>query len=324
MIHDWLDTVNEWLATGQPVALATVTDTWGSSPRGVGSKMVIAADGTMHGSVSGGCVEGAVMEEALQVLAEGRPRLLTYGVTTDQAWAVGLSCGGTVRVFVEPIRREWWRVLADAVRQHHSLTMATALTGDAFGAKTLYADDGAIVYSDTPQQSPNDAHVFVDSLTPPPHLVMVGGVHVAVHLAAFALQMGWRVSLIDPRPTFASRDRFPDVHAIYHDYPDDVLPSLHPNPQTFVAVLSHDPKIDDPAIISALGYDVAYVGVLSSRRTHAERLQRLQAHGISTHTLSQLQTPIGLNIGARTPQEIALSIMAELVNTHRKGQRIGL
>lgn len=330
---DILDTVDLWIQQKRRVALATVVETWGSAPRRVGAKMAVTSDMAMVGSVSGGCVETAVIEEALNGLEDGKPRLLTFGVSDDEAWDVGLTCGGKISVFVEPLDVKWWKAVADDVRSNHIAATITVLEGDAAGQKALVDASGDIEYAspaldaqvsatfaqaaDSRLQSGRTEAaaqpVMVDLHQPRPHLIIIGGVHVAMPLQKFAREVGFRVSLVDPRQVFATQERFPEVDSISHSYPDKALPQLGLDKNTYIAVLTHDPKIDDKALITALPTNVPYVGVLSSSRTHEKRLQRLAETGLTQAQMDRIRTPIGINIGAQTPEEIALCILAEIV-----------
>lgn len=338
---DILETMNRWLAEERNVALATVAKTWGSAPRREGSKMgvngdmgrVDAAPPSMIGSVSGGCVEGAVVEEALAGLRDRKPRLLKFGVADDMAWEVGLTCGGSIEVFVEPLNSLWWDALAElAMNDKYGVTV-TLMEGERIGEKVLLDGAGEVLY-----RSPNlsdellsamkaiaadtnksgvtilgDARVMVDMQVERPHLILIGGVHVAIPLQAMARQVGFRVSIVDPRAAFASEERFPDVANILHSYPDKALPQLGLDRSTYLAVLTHDPKIDDKALIAALPANIPYVGVLSSGRTHLQRVARLKEAGVSDELMAQIRTPIGIDIGANTPEEIAVCILAEII-----------
>ncbi|MBZ0308776.1 MAG: XdhC family protein [Anaerolineae bacterium] len=318
-----IEKVDSWLAEGRTVALATVVDTWGSAPRGIGAKMAVTADMAMIGSVSGGCVENAVIQEAVESLSEGKPRLLNFGVSDDSAWNVGLACGGKITVFVEPVDQNWWRLLTDHIRQNVPVVTVTLLEGDSAGQKILVGEK--LLYStvDDPEKMRQVAHeqpqsmrvgdMLVEVHNPRPRLIIIGGVHVAIPLQLFATQLGFEVILIDPRRAFASPERFPGIKQVYHSYPDKALPQVGLTRDTSIAVLTHDPKIDDLALQTALPADVAYVGVLSSKRTHERRMERLTKAGLEPHLLDRIHTPIGINIGAKTPEEIALSIMAEIV-----------
>ncbi len=330
---DILATVDEWLNEGRKVALATVVSTWGSSPRQAGAKLAAASDMAMIGSVSGGCVETAVVQEAIDSLNDGKPRLLNFGVSDDTAWEVGLACGGQIAVYVEPLDVDWWRIAAEHVRQDRRLTTVTVVSGDLAGQKAAFDDSGAQVYATARLDS--DLHrafakaaseqqhtgrttlfgqdVLVDVYHARPRLVIVGGAHVAMALKDFAHKLGFRVVLIDPRKAFATSERFPDVELISHKYPDKVLPDLGLTADTYLAILTHDPKIDDPALRVALPSPAPYIGILSSRRTHQKRVERLTAAGLDPSLLQRIRVPIGLEIGAQTPEEIALCIMAEIV-----------
>jgi xanthine dehydrogenase accessory factor len=324
---DILKTVNQWLAEGQRVALAIVAETWGSAPRQQGAKMAVTPDLAMIGSVSAGCVEGAVIEEMQAALKSGNGKLLSFGVGDETAWEVGLTCGGNIKVYVEPLNVEWWRAACDLVTQDKRATTITVINGEKSGQKVLYDESGEIVFStgdmaladmiDTYQKSGlsvlGDYEVMVDVHRPRPHLIIIGGVHIAMPLQGFARQVGFRVSIVDPRRAFATAERFPEVSAILHQYPDKALPELGLDEDTYLAVLTHDPKIDDPALITALPSSAPYIGVLSSSRTHEKRSARLAEKGITAELLSRVNTPIGIDIGAKTPEEIALCILAEIV-----------
>ncbi|MFN8375125.1 MAG: XdhC family protein [Anaerolineae bacterium] len=327
---DILETVDKWLREDRRIALATVVETWGSSPRQAGAKMAIDQNMAMVGSVSGGCVETAVVQEALKALKDGKPRLLNYGVSDDTAWDVGLACGGKIAVYVEPLNAEWWRAAANLVRQDQAIKSAIVLQGDNAGQRILMSADGVIFNSASEalqvvltdaltnrsvsgRTDIGETNIMLDVYQPRPRLVIVGGAHVAIALKNFAHQLGFRVVLIDPRKAFATKERFPDVELVSHQYPDKALAALGITPETYVAVLTHDPKIDDPALITALPSNARYIGVLSSRRTHEKRIARLTEAGVDPQLFGRIHIPIGLEIGAKTPEEIALCIMAEVV-----------
>ena len=331
-MREIITSVDAWLAAGEEIALATVVSTWGSSPRGVGAKLAIRADMTMAGSVSGGCVENAVIEAALETLTSGKAQLLDFGVSDDDAWEVGLTCGGRISVFVEPLDAIWWQMARAAALADDTLTTLTALSGPVIGAKALRLADGGVRHKPGAETTAAlfqqaeladggparrlqlEGHdVLVDVIRPRPRLIIVGGVHVAIPLVALAEQLGFRVALVDPRAVFANSERFPNVETIEQRYPEQSLAAIGLDANSYVAVLTHDPKIDDGALRAALPSAAPYVGVLSSRRTHAKRLERLRAAGLSEGQLARIRTPIGLDIGARQPEEIALAIMAEII-----------
>jgi xanthine dehydrogenase accessory factor len=330
---DILDTVDQWIVQNRPVALAIVVETWGSAPRGIGSKMAVTGDMAMIGSVSGGCVETAVIEQALEILEDGKPRLLHFGVSDDTAWEVGLTCGGKISVFVEPLDTRWWQIVTAEIRANRPAATVTIMEGANAGQKALFDGSGSALYASPALEPENcvelaqaaqsknrsgraevvERHVMVDLHFPRPHLILIGGVHVAMPLQAFARQVGFRVSVIDPRDVFATEERFPEVETILHSYPDKALPQLGLDRNTYVAVLTHDPKIDDKALTTALPSPAPYVGVLSSKRTHDLRVQRLREAGLSQEQIDRIHTPIGIDINAQTPEEIALCILAEIV-----------
>ena len=330
---DILATMNRWLAEERAVALATVVKTWGSAPRREGSKMGITREPAMIGSVSGGCVEGAVVEEAVAGLRDGRPRLLKFGVADDMAWEVGLTCGGSIEVFVEPLDSIWWDAVAELAENDIFGVTVTVMDGDLIGEKVLLDATGNVLYktgsladdllaslktaaaksSKSGITTLGETRVMVDLQVERPHLILIGGVHVSIPLQKMAAQVGFRVSIVDPRSAFASRERFPQVANILHSYPDKALPQLGLDRSTYLAVLTHDPKIDDKALITALPANIPYVGVLSSGRTHRQRVARLKEAGLSDDLIAQIRTPIGIDIGASTPEEIAVCILAEII-----------
>ncbi len=334
-MRDVVDTIQTWLHAEHPVALATVVATWGSAPRQIGARMGINDQLHMVGSVSGGCVETAVAHAALETLADGGHRLLTFGVADDTAWEVGLACGGQISVFVEPLDQIWWQVVAQQIVNDHAFATALILEGPTAGLKVavnaesviystlalppeqrdaLAAAARAALVAGIPQRvSVGALDVFVDVCLPRPHLYIIGGSHIAVPLSSMARLLDFKVTLVDPRAAFATPERFPAVDAISHQYPDELFAASGLHRQSYIAILSHDPKIDDPALRVALSANVPYIGILSSRQTHTRRLERLAAAGVDRALLHQIRTPIGLAIGARTPEEIALAIMAEIV-----------
>jgi xanthine dehydrogenase accessory factor len=289
----------------------------------------------MTGSVSGGCVEGAVVGEAIDGLEDRQPRLLNFGVADDVAWDVGLTCGGKISIYVEPLDRAWWEIAADHVKQDRPMVTALILSGDSAGGKVLVDDTGVVYASNllAPAQRDDlatvaqlalirrnpyranvgDLDVFFDVYQPRPRLILIGGAHVAMALKNYALSLGFRVILVDPRKAFATPERFPDVELISHEYPDKALPKIGLTSESYIAVLTHDPKIDDSALKVALPSPAAYIGVLSSSRTHEKRLERLTNAGVDPVLFSRIRTPIGIDIGAQTPEEIALCIMAEII-----------
>ncbi len=287
MIDEALAALLSWHAQGRDVALATVIGVTGSAPRQPGAHLAVAGDASMAGSVSGGCVEGAVVQEAQRVLRDGTPRRLHYGISDEMALDVGLMCGGEIDVVVEP---------ADA-----------AILEFARRAEDGEATSRAVALSD-----------FVDRATPPPRLWVVGAGHVAEHVVAIAARAGFRPVVVDPRRLFAAQDRFAGAEVVVA-WPDRVFADVELGAADFVVVLSHDPKIDEPALLAALRGEAAYVGAIGSRKAQADRRRRLLADGVGEERLARLHAPIGLDLGGRDPGEIAVAIVAELVSErHRR------
>lgn len=336
--------LQEWVQKGLPVALATVIETWGSAPRRVGAKMAFTLAGQVAGSVSGGCVEGAVIESGLEVLATGRPRLLIFGVTDETAWEAGLPCGGSIRVFVEPLQPDHFWFLCDALDRDApagSLTIvdgpeggvgrklsfspgaATPLVGDDLGAQAMAAlrvsvEAGRPARLKLEAGSGESVDVFVDVIPSSPTLVLVGGVHIAQAMAQLAKALGYRTVVIDPRRIFGTRERFPDVDRLVQAWPDQAFSEFPLTAHSAVAILTHDSKIDDPALLAALRSPAFYIGALGGREAQVKRRQRLLAAGVSEEALARLHAPIGLPIGAESPEEIALSVMAEIVAAQKR------
>lgn len=308
-----------WHRAGRGVAIATVVQTWGSAPRPVGSQLVIDADGAMEGSVSGGCVEGAVILEAIDAVMDGKPRLLDFGVSDDDAFAVGLACGGKIKVLVEPVGRalpvEILERLVSARDKNTPVAYVTDLESggpklvpDSFYPERFRLDQSGVE---------EDGRTFVAIHNPPLRLLIVGAVHIAQPLVAMAQACGYAPVVIDPRPGFAAASRFPG-QVIVDDWPDAALRALKIDARTAVVTLTHDPKLDDPAIVTALESPAFYLGCLGSTRTHAKRVLRLKEVGFTDAEIGRIHAPVGLDIGGRQPGEIALSIMAEITRTLRK------
>ena len=336
-MKDILPELERWFAAGEPVALATVVATWGSSPRGVGAKMGILADGRMVGSVSGGCVEGAVIEAGQESLQTGRPRLLHFGVADETAWEVGLACGGEIDVFVQPLGQAEFNALRIAEDRSAPQAILVAIGGNEalLGARWLWdGSPGSIPEEFKPVvRQAIEGHrsrraelpalgveIFIEIVKPDPQLIIVGGVHIAIALARIARVMGYRTVVVDPRRAFGSEERFAGVARLVQAWPDAALEGLQIDLSTAVAVLTHDPKLDDPALMVALRSEAFYIGALGSRTTQARRRARLLKAGLTEEQLDRLHGPIGLDIGAQTPEEIALAVMGEMVSV-RSGLR---
>ncbi|MFL5272395.1 MAG: XdhC family protein [Anaeromyxobacteraceae bacterium] len=326
-----LEKLLAWADAGEGVALAAVMETWGSAPRRPGSLLAVSAGGDFAGSVSGGCVEAAVIEAAQGVIAGGAPRVLDYRVTNERAWEVGLACGGSLRVYVERPERALVARLLHAVAAKDAVVLATDVaTGSGrlvrpprpepdlapalveAAREALARDRSALV------ETPAGA-VFLRVFNPPVRLVVVGAVQIAQALVPMARLAGYDVLVVDPRRAFASAERFPGVD-VETDWPDVALGRLGLDARTAVVTLTHDPKLDDPALAAALRSEAFYVGCLGSKKTHAARCERLTEAGFTQRDLARLRGPAGLPIGAVSPGEIAVAVLAQLVETlHRPG-----
>lgn len=315
----------DWHRAGQGAVLATVIETWSSAPRPVGSQLAISGQGAFIGSVSGGCVEGAVVIEAAEALAEGRPRIVTYGVADEDAFAAGLACGGRIRILIEPLGTTGPALSPDllaalTVPRQTALALVTDLqdwTRQLVTPRTeagTEADIDARLQSDTSGLTEDGRFVLVRNT--PLRLIVIGAVPVAAPLVSMAESCGYSVHLIDPRTSFAAADRFPN-RQVLDSWPDEALRQLGPDARTAIVTLTHDPKLDDPTLTVALQSPAFFIGCLGSRRTHAKRLDRLAALGFDPLTLDRLQGPVGLDIGAVTPAEIAVSILAAITQALR-------
>ena len=325
--EDILGAALGFLGRGQRGALATVVTTWGSSPRPVGSLLAVAEGGAFTGSVSGGCVEGAVVSEADAVIKSAAPKLLTFGISNEQAWDVGLACGGKVEIFVAPLAGSEGALdrIAEAQRAQRGAVLATDLAsgratalieGDGAGGALADAAQAALTDDVSRTVEVGGKTVFLNVFGPPRRLALVGAVHIAQALAPMAALAGYAVTIVDPRSAFATEARFPGV-AIVHDWPDEALAAFKPDRRTAVITLTHDPKLDDPALAAALRSDAFYIGALGSRKTHAARLARLKEQGFGDADIARIHGPVGIAIGAVSPAEIAVSILAEVTRDRR-------
>ncbi|MCZ2811099.1 MULTISPECIES: XdhC family protein [unclassified Modestobacter] len=349
-MRDVLDDLVGWWQAGETVGVGTVVGTWRSAPRPAGASMLVGPDGTAVGSVSGGCVEGAVYAEAQDVLASGEPTLERYGVSDDDAFAVGLTCGGILDVYVEAISRESFPELGDvaaSVGAHEPVAVVTCVKGPAdrlgkrlvlwpdrasgtLGAQRLddaVADDArgmlaagrtaTLTYGHDGERRGDELTLFVSSFAPPARMVVFGAIDFAAAVARVGSFLGYRVTVCDARPVFATARRFPDADEVVVEWPHKYLQAQVDagalDERTVLCVLTHDPKFDVPLLEVALRLPVAYVGAMGSRRTHDERLARLREAGLTEDELVRLASPIGLDLGARTPEETAVSIAAEII-----------
>ena len=337
--HDRIpETALAWHQAGKGAALATVLQTWGSAPRPVGAQLAVSGSAEITGSVSGGCVEGAVVAEALDVLEDGPARAMEFGVSDDDAFAVGLACGGTIRILVEPVGAvlspELLAELVAARAERRPVAVETRLPEFAPGAVSrlgpvshdLLGYEAAPARFDAEKSGfdPEDPARFLAIHNPPLRLAIVGAVHISQPLAAMAREAGYDVTVIDPREAFANPERFPRDRLV-HDWPDAALSAHGLDIRTAVVLLTHDPKLDDPALKLALASPCFYIGALGSTRTHAKRVSRLSEAGFTAEEIARIDAPIGLDIGAKSPAEIAIAVLAEMTERLRRpGTRPGL
>ncbi len=333
-----------WWRAGESVGMGTVVGTWKSSPRQPGAAMLVGPQDVAVGSVSGGCVEGAVFELAAEAREGAGPRLQRYGVSDDDAFAVGLTCGGIIDVFVERVDRESFPELEDVARdvdEGRPVAVATVLDGDRPGRRLVVRPDetsgtlGSTRFDDAVRDDArgllaqgrtelmhygadgerrgDDVTVFVASFAPRPRMIVFGAIDFAAAVARIGAFLGYRVTVCDARATFATPKRFPDADEVVVEWPHRYLERTEVDERTVLAVLTHDPKFDVPLLEVALTLPVAYVGAMGSRRTHEDRLARLRERGVGEELIARLHSPVGLDIGARTPEETAVSIAAELI-----------
>ena len=303
-MREVLQEIKDWTAAGDKVAIATVVETWGSSPRPLGSKMVVTRSGKMAGSVSNGCIEGAVFEEAQKVLKSGQPKLAAFGVADDVAFEVGLACGGHIEVMIQPVTPEHLKLI-DLIEEARPAELRTNLES---GEVKLH--EGA------PQvdQSVREGDWFVEPHLRAPHMVIIGAIHIAIPLHRLAKLMGYRVTVVDARAKFATKERFPDADELIVAWPDEAMARLTLDNSTYVVILTHDPKFDLPALRSVLGKEVGYIGAIGSRKTNQNRFDALRAEGFTEEQLARVHGPIGLDLGGRGAEETALAIMAEVTS----------
>ena len=359
-MRDILDQIVKWWDAGETFGLATVVRTFSSAPREPGAALAVSAEGEVVGSVSGGCVEGAVYELSGEVIANGEPMLQRYGISDDTAFSVGLTCGGIIDIFVEPVSRESYPELgeiAGAVRAGEPVAVVTVIEGPGkIGARrviwpaegeppasqpaagmplatgTLGSGDrldqavdddargmlaqgltGVRHYGAAGERRMDELSVFVQSFSPPPRMLVFGAIDFAAAVARIGKFLGYRVTVCDARPVFATTTRFPDADEVVTDWPHRYLSGVTTDERTVICVLTHDPKFDVPVLEVALRAPAAYIGAMGSRRTHEDRLDRLREAGMSEEELARLRSPVGLDLGARTPEETAVAIAAELI-----------
>ncbi len=331
MIDDIHSKTLEWINAGHQVAIATVISTKGSSPRPVGSQMVAADNGAFIGSISGGCAEGAVVAELLDIIGHGKSKRFTLNINQNQLQPISLTCGGEIEVFLEKVSDVTW--LKKLIELSQTGQGASICTDLETGNKTIVpftttdhdSEHGSQFVQAVDHIRSNgknfivkiaDRNCFFQAIQPPLQLIVVGAVHSAQQLTAMAQAHGYIVTLIDPRNDFATKSRFPNINII-EAWPVAAIKQIQLDKRTAIVVLSHDPKLDDPALKEALASDAFYIGALGSKKTHAGRIQRLQKLGFSKSVLGRICGPVGISIGAMTPEEIAVSIMAEIIQKYR-------
>ena len=329
-MKDVLDTLARWRSEDERIAFATVIAVHGSAPRDEGATMLVTASGKVAGSVSGGCVEGAVTQEAQEVLGGAPPRVVRYGIDRDMMWDVGLSCGGTIEVLVAgddprialPERQQSVALCVVARGPHavgrQRLVRAGGASDGTTGDRELdeLIDDtarAALSSGSAKLHAIGEHEVFIAPLLPDPQLIIVGAVHIAVALCDLAAKAGFAVTVIDPRERLNNRERFPAAQRLAVGWPEDELERIPLDENTYVAVLTHDEKFDDPTLERVLRRPVRYVGAIGSKKTQALRRQRLEAAGFPSPVLDAVHGPIGLDIGAQSPHEIAVAILAEMI-----------
>ncbi|MCW2945991.1 MAG: XshC-Cox1 family protein [Actinoallomurus sp.] len=344
-MRDVLRDIGKWYDEGETFGLATVVNTFRSAPRPPGAAMAVSRQGEAVGSVSGGCVEGAVYELAQEVLESGRPVVRRYGVTDDDAFAVGLTCGGILDILVEPVGPASFPVFGEVVasiERHEPVAVATVIEGPGeIGARRVVWGDrsaghlgvdrldaavdddargmlaqgatGVRRYGRHGERRLDELAVFVHSFAPPPRMLVFGAIDFAAAVARVGKFLGYHVTVCDARPVFATAKRFPEADEVVVKWPHKFLAEADVDERTVICVLTHDPKFDVPLLEVALRTSAAYVGAMGSRRTHDDRLERLREAGMTEEEIARLRSPIGLDLGARTPEETAVSIAAELI-----------
>ncbi|MDX1438116.1 MAG: XdhC family protein, partial [Anaerolineales bacterium] len=332
-MNDILPDLNRWNSEGRAIAIATVVNTWGSAPRAAGAKMGMTADSEISGSVSGGCIEGAVVEAGLTVIKSGRPQRLHFGVADETAWEVGLACGGEIDVFVQPLGGDIYAALRRSIEQEQLISRAVIVDSppELLGAEVVVYPDGTTVgdlppglhervvdkaiqelredpsrphakrYVESIPSSSDEVEILVEVYPPPPALIIVGGVHMSIILVSLANSLGFRTVVIDPRRAFGSAARFDHADALYQTWPQEAFEEIQINESTAITMLTHDPKIDDPALHVALESPAFYIGALGSGKTQKKRHERLLQAGFEAEKINRIQGPIGLPLGGRNP-----------------------
>ena len=314
-MREVLDELNQWTRDGEEVAIATVVETWGSSPRPLGSKMLVTRSGKMAGSVSNGCIEGAVFDEAQKVLKSGEPKVAAFGVTDDVAFEVGLACGGHIEVLIQPLNSAHEELIGMLNRNEAGTLRTNLVTGKTNAERGLPAGT---------ELARREGDFFVEPVRRPAHLVIIGAIHIAIPLHRLAKLMGYRVTVIDARAKFATKERFPDADELIVAWPDEAMAKVAIDPSTYIVILTHDPKFDLPALRSVLGKEAGYIGAIGSRKTNEKRFAALRKEGLSEDDIAEVHGPIGLDLGSRGAEETALGILAEITAVRFGGSGISM
>jgi xanthine dehydrogenase accessory factor len=345
-MREIIESLRSWFNSGQDFTIATVTRTWSSAPRPIGAVMAVSNTGEIVGSVSGGCVEGALFEASLEVMKNGVAKTLMYGVSDDDALQVGLTCGGTIELFIQLINKNKFPnfiEVADAIANDLSVAIATVTSGnESIGSRIIFVDNTilgsfnnsgldssvktdvsallnqgisrTLKFGKNGERRMDDVNIFVESFAKAPRMIVFGAIDFAAAVARIGKFLGYYVIVCDARPIFATKRRFPDADEIIVSWPHKYLPTIQLDQRTAICVLTHDPKFDIPLLELALKSKAGYIGAMGSRRTHEDRLNKLREIGITESEISRLRSPIGLDLGARTPEETAVSIAAEIIS----------
>ncbi len=325
-MKDILPTLARWQADGRRAVIATVVERRGSAPRDPGASLALNDLGEIAGSVTGGCVEPAVIREAQEILDGGEPRLREYGIADDAAFEVGLACGGTVAILIAPLDLTLVPPLSEAVGADRAVALTMVASGDRIGAQQLHErPEGPVARlldaGESALAEVDGEAVFVHALIPRPAMYVFGAIDHAAALARVGKLLGYRVTVCDARAAFVTRERFPEADELVVEWPDRFLASAPVDASTAICVLTHDEKFDVPALIAALETPAVYIGAMGSKVTTADREERLRAEGVDDAGLGRIHAPIGLAIGARSPEEVAVAIGAEIVEATALARR---